>query len=123
MADHVGRRHDGFVLHRRGEPVDWQAFGHQWRKTRKKAGLDSIRYHDPRHAFASMLISAGCSVKVVSVALGPSSAATTLNLYSHLWPGDEDRIRDAVDLALAPRVEDQLRTEGEQESTAALVRG
>ena len=52
-----------------------------------------------------MLVSAGCSVK---------AAATTLNLYSHLWPGDEDRIRDAVDVALAPRTEDQLRTEGEQ---------
>ena len=114
LADHVGRRHEGFVLHRGGEPVDWQAFGHQWRKTRKQAGLESIRYHDLRHAFASMLISAGCSVKAVSVALGHSSAATTLNLYSHLWPGDEDRIRDAVDLAMAPRAEDQLRTKGEQ---------
>jgi hypothetical protein len=48
------------------------------------------------------------------MALGHSAAATTLNLYSHLWPGDEDRIRDAVDLALAPRAEDQLRTEGDQ---------
>ena len=83
-------------------------------QTRKRAGLEGIRYHDLRHAFASMLVSAGCSVKAVSAALGHSSAATTLNLYSHLWPGDEDRIRDAVDLALAPRAEDQLRTEGEQ---------
>jgi hypothetical protein len=40
-------------------------------------------------------------------------AATTLNLYSHLCPGDEDRIREAVDLALAPRAEDWLRTEEE----------
>lgn len=40
-----------------------------------------------RHAFASMLISAGCSVKAVSKALGHASAATTLNLYSHLWLG------------------------------------
>ena len=68
----------------------------------------------PNHAFASMLISAGCSVKAVSRALGHSSAATTLNLYSHLWPGDEDRIRDAVDLALGPRAEDRLRTVGKQ---------
>jgi hypothetical protein len=42
------------------------------------------------------------------------TAATTLNLYSHMWPGDEDRIRDAVDLALTPGAEDQLRTKGEQ---------
>jgi hypothetical protein len=57
-----------------------------------------------------MRISAGCSVKAVSAALGHSAAATTLNLYSHLGPGDEDRIRDALDLALAPQVEDSLRS-------------
>jgi site-specific recombinase XerD len=52
-----------------------------------------IRFHDLRHAFASMLIPAGCSVKAVSAALDHSAAVTTLNLYSHLWRGDEDRIR------------------------------
>jgi integrase len=114
LAEHVGRRHEGFVLHRSGEPIDWQAFGHQWRQSRRRAGLGSVRYHDLRHAFASMLISAGCSVKAVSKALGHSSASTTLNLYSHLWPGDEDRIRDAVDLALGRTTEDQLRTVGER---------
>jgi hypothetical protein len=57
-----------------------------------------------------MRISAGCSVKAVSAALGHSAAATTLNLYSHLGPGDEDRIRDALDLALSPQVEDSLRS-------------
>jgi integrase len=83
LGAHVGRRHEGFVLHRDGHPVDWQAFGHQWRKIRKRAGVEDIRYHDLRHAIASMLISAGCSVKAVSSALGHSTAATTPNLYSH----------------------------------------
>lgn len=76
LGAHIGKRHEGFVLHRNGEPVDWQAFGHQWRRTRKRAGREGIRFHDLRHAFASMLISAGCSVKAVSAALGHSSAAT-----------------------------------------------
>jgi integrase len=110
IGGHVGRRHEGFVLQRGGDPVDWQVFGRQWRQTCKRAGVERVRYHDLRHAYASMLISAGCSVKAVSAALGHANAATTLNLYSHFWPGDEDRIRDAVDLALAPRAEDQLRT-------------
>jgi integrase len=88
--------------------------GVQWRQTRKRAGVDGIRFHDLRHAFASMLIPAACSVKAVRMVLGHSSAATTLGLYSHLWPGDEGRIRNAVDLLLAPRSEDRLRTEGER---------
>jgi hypothetical protein len=39
--------------------------------------------------------------------------ATTLNLYVHLWPGDEDRIRQAVDRAVALASEDRLRTDEE----------
>jgi hypothetical protein len=42
------------------------------------------------------------------------SSTTTLNLYVHLWPGDEDRIRQAVDQAVAlVGTEDSLRTEGD----------
>jgi integrase len=126
LAGHVGRRHDGFVVHRDAEPVSYHAFGHYWRRTTMGAGLgqwvrdpdtgrkrwQGMRYHDLRHAFASMLIAEGCSVKAVQHALGHATAATTLNLYAHLWPGDEDRIRQAVDHALARAAEDQLRTSG-----------
>ncbi len=68
-----------------------------------------MRFHDLRQGFASALISADCSVKAVQRALGHASASTTLDVYSHLWPGDEDHIRAAVDRALGP-AEDQLRT-------------
>jgi hypothetical protein len=32
----------------------------------------------------------------VQSALGHESAKVTLDVYGHLWPGDEDRVRDAV---------------------------
>jgi integrase len=91
--------------------TDWR----NWRKRIYKPVGESVgpagaRPYDLRHAFASLLISAGCSVKAVQHALGHASAATTLNLYSHLWPGDEDRIRHAVDAQLIRRAEDSLRT-------------
>jgi integrase len=57
-----------------------------------------------------MLISAGCSVKAVQMALGHASAATTLNIYAHLWPGDDEVIRRAVDRGLVLQAEDWLRT-------------
>jgi hypothetical protein len=50
-----------------------------------------------------------------STPFGHANAATTLNLYSHLWPGDEDRIRQAVDRALADPAEDWLRTAGTED--------
>jgi integrase len=35
-------------------------------------------------------------VKVVQSHLGHTSAAITLDIYSHLWPQDDDRARSAV---------------------------
>jgi integrase len=115
LGEHVGRRHDGFVVHLDGGPVDSNAFSYQWRRATRKAGVAGVRFHDLRHAFASMLIAAGCSVKAVQKALGHASSATTLNLYVHLWPGDEDRIRLAVDQAVTLAAEDRLRTRAAEE--------
>ena len=42
-----------------------------------------------------------------------ASAVTTLDLYAHMWPGDDDRIRQAVDRAFGPDAEDGLRTDRE----------
>lgn len=56
--------------------------------------------HAMRYFYASALIRGGLSVKVVSARLGQASAAMTLNVYSHLWPDDEDRTRQAIDALL-----------------------
>jgi integrase len=57
--------------------------------------------HDLRHTYASLLIAAGESVKVVSERLGHTNAAMTLNVYSHLFPDSEDKTRKALDDAFA----------------------
>jgi hypothetical protein len=41
---------------------------------------------------------ARCSIK----ALGHKNASETLDTYSHLWPADEDRLRDAVQALHGP---------------------
>lgn len=71
--------------------IDWR-----WRATRTSAGLTHVRLHDLRHFYASGLIAAGCDVVTVQRALGHSTATTTLNTYSHLWPTAEDRTRAAA---------------------------
>ncbi|MGA8257507.1 MAG: tyrosine-type recombinase/integrase [Nocardioides sp.] len=70
--------------------------GFDRRATRTSAGLPHVRLHDLRHFYASGLIAAGCDVVTVQRALGHSSATTTLNTYSHLWPTAEDRTRAAA---------------------------
>lgn len=68
----------------------------RWTATREAAQLPNVRLHDLRHFFASGLIAAGCDVVTVQRALGHSSATTTLDTYSHLWPTAEDRTRAAA---------------------------
>ena len=78
------------------DPLYDNAITWRWRATRKAAKLPDVRLHDLRHFYASGLIAAGCDVVTVQRALGHSTATTTLNTYSHLWPTAEDRTRAAA---------------------------
>jgi integrase len=80
-----------------GGPIRRNRWGETWGKATAAAGLPGTRFHALRHTYASALISAGCSVKVVQARLGHASAQETLDTYAHLWPDDEDRTRAAVD--------------------------
>ncbi len=86
-----------------GNPIPQNRFSQTWARAVVRAGLPKgTRFHDLRHTFASALIANGCSVKAVQAALGHKSAAMTLDIYSHLFPSDEDRTRAAVDAFLRP---------------------
>lgn len=49
--------------------------------------VQRVCFHDLRHTCASLLLSAGVPVHVVSRQLGHSSAAITLRIYAHVMPG------------------------------------
>lgn len=74
-----------------------------------KAAEVEVSAHPLRHFYASALIAGGASVKQVQERLGHSSPVITLEIYSHLWPGEDDRTRDVIDAALSP-LADSLRT-------------
>ena len=50
------------------------------------AGLEGLRFHDLRHAHASLMLAEGVHLKVVSERLGHSSIAITADTYSHVQP-------------------------------------
>jgi integrase len=54
-----------------------------WRAIRKAAGLDDVRLHDLRHAFASVAASSGMGLPTIGKMLGHTQAATTQR-YAHL---------------------------------------
>jgi integrase len=95
-----------------GERMAYRLWKPVWNPAARAAGFAGTT-HDLRHYCASALIAGGASVVQVQHVLGHASPVITLRTYSHLFPGDDDRIRTALDAALALLDgEDNLRTAG-----------
>lgn len=56
----------------------------------------TFTFHDLRHAHASLLLSAGHSLRAVSQRLGHSNPALTLKLYAHCLPTDDAKLADGM---------------------------
>jgi len=54
-----------------------------WRAIRRQAGLEDVRIHDLRHAFASVAAASGMGLPIIGKMLGHSQAQTTQR-YAHL---------------------------------------
>lgn len=67
-----------------GQPMTPTSISQGFQHAIKKAGLRRIRFHDLRHTCASLLLSAGASMKEVQVILGHSNFSTTADIYSHI---------------------------------------
>ena len=90
-------------------PEDWLFVGVQgrrlnvnnWRRLVFKpaahaAGLGDLHPHSLRHTAASLAIQAGATVLDVQHMLGHSNAATTLNVYSHIWDEHLDQVAEKM---------------------------
>jgi integrase len=112
-------REDGWVVvdDDGGQLGPWKVERHMRRIRKAVPGLpEGFRFHDLRHFYASMLIAGGADVKVVQHRLRHSSATTTLNTYSHLWPDSDESTRATVERVMASMINknaDPLRTGGE----------
>ncbi len=93
-----------------GRLIRRSAFGDVWRPAVAAAGLPpGTRFHDLRHFYASALIAANLSPKVLQARLGHATIAETMDTYVHLFPDSEDLGRGAVDDALAGALAEQER--------------
>jgi integrase len=68
-----------------------------FRPALKRAGITRrIRFHDLRHTHASLQLAQGVDVVRVSRALGHADVSTTLNIYAHALPRENNGIADKL---------------------------
>lgn len=94
------------IFHRHGEPMSQNSIRHVFKRVLRKAGLRDIRFHDIRHTYASLLLTAGVSPVYVKEQMGHSSIQMTVDIYGHLIPGshrDQVNLLDAQPAATYPQ--------------------
>jgi integrase len=70
----------------------------RWRAVVRRAGVPEIPFHGARHSYATLALSAGVRLGVVSRQLGHSSIATTADIYTH---DDDEAAAEAAEKVAA----------------------
>jgi len=70
---------------------------HEMERGIKNSGAKKIRVHDLRHSHASVLINNGEDALMIQQRLGHEKVATTLQVYSHLFPNRDESLADKLD--------------------------
>ena len=72
-------------------------------------GLETLRFHDLRHATAAFLIAAGAHPGAIMERLGHSSITVTIDTYGHLLRSLDDELTDALEARFQSTPRDDLR--------------
>jgi len=80
-----------------GSPLNPDTLSSAWRRVLKEAGFPHVRFHDLRHAHATLMLLKGIHPKVVSERLGHASIGITLDIYSHVLPTLQTEAARAID--------------------------
>ncbi|MGH3045685.1 MAG: tyrosine-type recombinase/integrase, partial [Gaiellaceae bacterium] len=74
---------------RTGSPFDGNNFMYRvFKPAARAAGIPELTFHDLRHTGASLMIAAGCHVKVIADQMGHADGgALVLTRYGHLYKG------------------------------------
>ncbi|MBC2732834.1 MAG: tyrosine-type recombinase/integrase [Desulfobacteraceae bacterium] len=83
----------------------------------KTANLPTIRFHDLRHTYASLLIEQGENIKYIQSQLGHANPTVTLNVYAHLMKPVNQEAAVRLDKVVFEKSGDQMETKTKQGAT------
>lgn len=80
-----------------GTPIQPSRLTKWFRDFIDRSGLPHVTVHSLRHTYASLLISDGVPLTVVSHQLGHSQTSTTANIYAHVIAAAEAKAQETID--------------------------
>lgn len=83
-----------------GAPLDGSSVTHRFQAMLERSGLPHMRFHDLRHACASLLLAQGVPMRMIMEILGHSQISLTMNLYSHVLPSMSEDAAGRMDAVL-----------------------
>ena len=89
---------------RHGRPLGSRNVLRELHLALERAGLPKQRFHDLRHAYATLMLEHGEELAVISRTLGYSNISTTADVHAHLTPSMLQRSADRMDTILRPKV-------------------
>lgn len=95
------RGRDAYVFATRdGCPLDPHNVVNDFHTALGRLGLPRQRFHDLRHAYATLMLEDGEELAVVSRSLGHADLSTTADVYAHLTPAMQKRAAERMDRIL-----------------------
>lgn len=88
-----------------GTPLDSRNVTRALQDALARSGYPRQRFHDLRHAYATLMIESGEELTIVSKSLGHADLSTTANVYAHLTPAMQSRSAARMDAILGDRSE------------------
>ena len=82
----------------------------------ERAGCKRVRFHDLRHTFATLALENGMDVKTLSAMLGHVSAATTLDIYTHITDDMQRAAAENIDRGIGKAAPQEDASEPGQET-------
>ena len=93
-----------------GVPIHPLTFTRNFQQSIRRAGLPVMRLHDGRHTSATVALSHGVPLHVVSGRLGHAKVSTTLDIYAQHLPSADRLAADAIADAFRSKSIDKAKT-------------
>jgi integrase len=93
---------DYVFVTRSGRPIEGRNLYRSFLRLSQSAGVRTVRLHDARHGFATLMADSGVEPRLLMELMGHSQIAVTMNVYTHVVQKSKREAIKTIDRLLRP---------------------